>query len=338
MNNFQLSTFNFQFQKNWLMNIKQRILTLCIVLCSSMALFGQQVTDLRLNEMLVVNDSNYVDEYGRHVPWIEIFNTSYNQVNIAGCYLTDDTTGLSKGDVSNWYRIPTTDPTTWIPQRSSKVFFLDNSPLYGTYHTNIDPNTSSTRYIALINSNGKTLIDMFVYPEALLTSTQSFGCYDDGISTKVENGKKVKNMGMLPYATPGSVNKVQMGATKSEHLQKSDPHGIGLAVISISVVFAALIMIFIMLKIFGYTATRKDRKAKKEQEATTAAATSTSNVAANEVGPTGEELAAITMALHLFFNSQHDEESEVITIDMPSKHYSPWAQKNLLMKKVIRRR
>ncbi|MBO4655177.1 MAG: OadG family protein [Bacteroidales bacterium] len=320
------------------MNIKHRILTLCIVLCSSLALFGQQVTDLRLNEMLIVNDSNYVDEYGRHVPWIEIFNTSYNQVNIAGCYLTDDTTGLSVGDASRWYRIPTTDPTTWIPQRSSKVFFLDNSPLYGTYHTNIDPSTSETRYIALINSNGKTLIDMFVYPAELLTSTQSFGCYDDGISTKVENGKKVKNMGMLPYATPGSVNKVQVGATKSEHLQKSDPHGIGLAVISISVVFAALLMIFLMLKLFGYMATRKDRKAKKEQVVATVAANGTADVAANEVGPTGEELAAITMALHLFFNSQHDEESEVITIDMPSKHYSPWSQKNLVMKRVVRRR
>ena len=244
------------------MNIKHKILALCIVLLGSTSLFGQQVTDLRLNEMLVVNDSNYVDEYGRHVAWIEIFNTSYNQVNIAGCYLTDDTTGLSVGDASRWYRIPTTDPTTWIPQRSSKVFFLDNSPLYGTYHTNIDPNTSANHYVALINSNGKTLIDIFVYPEELLTSTQSYGCYEDGINTKVEKGKKVNNMGMRPYATPGSVNKIQVGATKSEHLQKSDPHGIGLAVISISVVFAALIMIFLMLKIFGYTATRKDRKAK----------------------------------------------------------------------------
>ena len=321
------------------MNIKHRILTLCIVLLGSSSLFGQQVTDLRLNEMLIVNDSNFVDEYGRHVPWIEIFNTSYNQVNIAGCYLTDDTTGLAKGDASNWYRIPTTDPTTWIPQRSSKVFFLDNNPLYGTYHTNIDPFTSNTRYIALINSNGKTLIDIFVYPESLLTSSKSYGCYDDGISVKVENGKKIKNMGMLENVTPGSVNKVQTGATKSEHLQKSDPHGIGLAVISISVVFAALIMIFLMLKLFGYTATRKDRKAKKEQATTAASvATSTDDVPANEVGPTGEELAAITMALHLFFNSQHDEESEVITIDMPSKHYSPWSQKNLVMKRVVRRR
>ena len=154
----------------------------------------------------------------------------------------------------------------------------------------------------------------------------------------MENGKKVNNMGMLKDVTPGSVNKLQTGDTKSEHLQKNDPHGVGLAIISISVVFAALIMIFLMLKLFGYVATRKDRKAKKEQVATTPAATGTADVDANEVGPTGEELAAITMALHLFFNSQHDEESEVITIDMPSKHYSPWSQKSLVMKRVERRR
>ena len=336
MNNFQLSTFNFQFQKNWLMNIKQRILTLCIVLCSSMALFGQQVTDLRINEMLVVNDSNYVDEYGRHVPWIEIYNTAYNSVNIAGCYLTDDTTGLAAGDYSNWYRIPTTDPTTLIPQRSSKVFFLDNSPLYGTYHTNIDPNTSKTHYVALINSNGKTLIDIFHYPVELFNSEKSYGCYEDGISTKIdENGKKVSNMGMLENITPGSVNSILKGATKSEHLQKSDPHGIGLAVISISVVFSALIMIYLMLKIFGYTSTRRTRKAKEEQIATTP---DTASADDKHEGATGEEIAAIAMALHLHLNSMHDEESEIITIDMPSKHFSPWAQKNLVMKKVTRRR
>ena len=313
------------------MNIKHKILTLCIVLLGSTGLFGQQVTDLRINELLLVNDSSCIDEYGRHVPWVEIFNTSYNSVNIAGCYLTADTTGLAAGDASRWYRIPTTDPTTLIPQRSSKVFYLDNNPLYGTYHTNIDPFTSKSHYIALINSNGKTLIDLVdysKYKDLLLTSSQSFGCKEDGVSSEMDT---------LPNATPGSVNKVKTGATKSEHLQKSDPHGIGLAVISISVVFAALIMIFLMLKIFGYAATRKDRKAKKEQSATVASPVASEAEIENE-GPTGEELAAITMALHAYLNSLHDEESEVITIDMPSKHYSPWSQKNLVMKKVVRRR
>ena len=50
-----------------------------------------------------------------------------------------------------------------------------------------------------------------------------------------------------------------------------------------------------------------------------------------------EKLAAITMAMHNFLNEYRDEESEIITIDMPSAHYSPWAQKSLVMKKVVRR-
>jgi len=50
-----------------------------------------------------------------------------------------------------------------------------------------------------------------------------------------------------------------------------------------------------------------------------------------------EEVAAITMGLHLYLNANRDEESEVITIDMPSARYSPWALKSLVMKRVVRR-
>jgi hypothetical protein len=50
-----------------------------------------------------------------------------------------------------------------------------------------------------------------------------------------------------------------------------------------------------------------------------------------------EEVAAIAMALHLYLNANRDEESEIITIDMPSAHYSPWALKSLVMKRVVRR-
>jgi len=47
----------------------------------------------------------------------------------------------------------------------------------------------------------------------------------------------------------------------------------------------------------------------------------------------GEELAAITMTLHLHLKTKHDKESEIITIEMPSAHYSPWAQKHLILRK-----
>jgi len=50
-----------------------------------------------------------------------------------------------------------------------------------------------------------------------------------------------------------------------------------------------------------------------------------------------EEVAAIAMALHLHLTANRDEESEIITIDMPSAHYSPWALKSLVMKRVVRK-
>ena len=42
---------------------------------------------------------------------------------------------------------------------------------------------------------------------------------------------------------------------------------------------------------------------------------------------TGDENAAISMALYLFFNELHDEESRVITIKPTERRYSPWSSK-----------
>ena len=38
-----------------------------------------------INEVLVDNQENFQDDYGVHSGWVEIFNTSYNSVNLAGC-------------------------------------------------------------------------------------------------------------------------------------------------------------------------------------------------------------------------------------------------------------
>jgi len=41
----------------------------------------------------------------------------------------------------------------------------------------------------------------------------------------------------------------------------------------------------------------------------------------------GEETAAIAVALHLFLDEMHDEESAILTIKKTSKAYSPWSSK-----------
>lgn len=301
--------------------------------------FGQSVHDLRINEMMIKNEDNYADEYGRHVPWVEIFNTAYNTVNITGCYLTDDTTGLAaagkKGGVipANWYRIPT-DQKMYMPQRSFLIFFLDNSPLYGPFHTNFTPAESRTRYIALINANGKELLDLVEYPVCLRDTSLTFGYLQDGQRDQdaFKKGKRAAGeVDFLGEFTPNSSNETQATISKQDKLKRDDPYGIGMALISMAVVFTALIMIYIMLKIFNYVTRRSTQKSKAQEQPATVMTSTKGNKEDDTVdGPT---CAAIGVALHLHFNSMHDEESEVITINMPSKHYSPWAQKELTMKR-----
>lgn len=59
---------------------------LLFVLLVSFGAQAQRATSMRINEVLVINDDNFVDDYGKRHPWIELFNTSAGTVNIAGCF------------------------------------------------------------------------------------------------------------------------------------------------------------------------------------------------------------------------------------------------------------
>ena len=41
----------------------------------------------------------------------------------------------------------------------------------------------------------------------------------------------------------------------------------------------------------------------------------------------GNVTAAISLAIHLYFNELHDEESNIVTIKKVRKAYSPWSSK-----------
>lgn len=294
-------------------------------ICLAMSLFAvkaQQVTDLRLNEILIKNDSNYVDEYGRNVAWVEVFNTAYNSVNIGGCFLTNDTTGIHKADESmetlkalknRWYAIPNTDPKTNMPQRSHLVFFLDAKPTYGTFHTNFLP--EETNYIALISSNGKDIIDILEFPNEIRQQCVSYGCVEDG---------KVEDRQILDFFTPASANKIMASESKADKLKETDPHGLSMTLISVAIVFAVLTIVFFMLKIFGLVAKRREEKEKAQKAAATAAPVAKPATTTSSTDLTDEAAVAIAMALYLHMGGQHDQESEVITF---AHNASPWASK-----------
>ena len=58
----------------------------------------------------------------------------------------------------------------------------------------------------------------------------------------------------------------------------------------------------------------------------------------DDITITGEVGAAISTALHLFFNEMHDDEKTVLTIRKISKRYSPWSSKIYNVTKGLNRR
>ncbi len=94
--------------------------------------------------------------------------------------------------------------------------------------------------------------------------------------------------------------------------------GYTISIVSIIVVFAALgilVTIFMSIpKILEMSIKNKLKKAGKEEP------NQKINVEANVN-------VAIAMALHLYFDELHDEESNIITIHNAPKQYSPWSSK-----------
>ena len=119
---------------------------------------AQRATSMRINEVLVINEDNFVDDYGKRHAWIELFNNSAGSVNIAGCYLTNDKSNPKK------YPIPKGDVLTVIPPRQHTLFWADGEPDRGTFHVNFTLDPSKENYIALYDADGRTLIDEIVIP------------------------------------------------------------------------------------------------------------------------------------------------------------------------------
>ena len=264
--------------------------------------YAQSTRDLRINELLVINDSNYVDDYGQHCGWFEVFNSAYNTVDIGGSYLTNDPANPTK------YYIPKGDPITKIAPRNYLVFFADNAPTRGILHLNFSLDESN--YLAIYEGNGKTLIDAIKFgPQS---PDVSFGRLTDGNH----------EWGFLEKTTPLANNYTGTVVSAGEKFVEMDPYGVGMAVIAMSVVFAALILLYIVFK-----NTKRIYSINFKQLFKREPAKETVAEIASEVEISGEVNAAIAMALYLYISELHDHEEAILTIKKVSRTYSPWSSK-----------
>jgi Na+-transporting methylmalonyl-CoA/oxaloacetate decarboxylase gamma subunit len=102
------------------------------------------------------------------------------------------------------------------------------------------------------------------------------------------------------------------------------------SVIGIVVVFTALTLLVLAFILVGKLSRKSISLKRKKKEIQTEVVTAPEKILS------GNEIAAISMALHLFMNDVHDEESNVITIKRIERRYSPWNSKIYGLTNLIR--
>jgi Na+-transporting methylmalonyl-CoA/oxaloacetate decarboxylase gamma subunit len=118
---------------------------------------------------------------------------------------------------------------------------------------------------------------------------------------------------------------------------ETDPHGWTLTLISVSVVFTALIVLYFIYSFSGGLFSGKFKRAPKPKKA--AKGTPDAEVAAAialalDMECSGEEYAAIATAVHLYLNDAvHDVEPGIVTI---VRKESAWNDKQLNFRKLPR--
>ena len=282
-----------------------KILLIAAGLLTAFVASAQSQGQMRLNEYLVINTNDYQDDFGQQSAWIEIFNASYGTVDIGGCYLSDDPDNLTK------YAIPGGDILTKIPPRQHVIFWADNQPFRGTFHTNFD--LMDADEIIFTKGDGSSIIDRIKVEKCLKDSTLanvSFGRTQDGEGSIDGEGE---GWAVLERTSPSTNNAMIDKASKPQKMKEMDPYGWMMAVLAMSVVFIALIILYFIFKQIGKLNIRNAAKqAEKDKPAV-------QKIAAKpgKKDESGETFAAIAMALNLWIeeNEAHDDESYVLTID-----------------------
>lgn len=139
-----------------------------------------------VNELLALNTSTITDPAGEYDDWLELYNTADNPIPLAGKYLSDNPSNLTK-----WKFPPDAGS---IPARGYMIVWCDEDSGQAGIHTNFKL-SGSGEFISLLGEDGTTVIDSFSY--GAQKSDTSYGRVQDG----------AVNFSFMS-ATPGSSNSV----------------------------------------------------------------------------------------------------------------------------------
>ena len=301
-----------------------------VLVMSATAAMAQGAKNIRINEILTNNTQSIQDEFGQHEAWIELENTSFTTYNVRGMYFTTDRSVLDpKMSVPERIKrmsvIPNGEPRTQIGGRQHLVFFCNSAPTKGKLHLSLNIPMSEPFWIGFYNGNATDLIDSVSVPA--LAADQSFSRQ----TSDKWSVKKAENV------TPGTENFIKADETKDAKLKREDPHGFGISLLAMGIVFFCLTVLFLFFWLFGLVMRHIDTAKKvvntqpikpitKTVEVTHDIAHATGNILQNGLKTKGIDkevyMAVIGMALKQYEDDVHDVESGIITIKQKSSDWN----------------
>jgi len=300
-----------------------------LLLSGASSVFGQGAKNIFINEVMTNNTASIQDEFGKHEAWIELENTSFTTYNIRGMYLTTDRSVLDQNmsvpeRIKRMSIIPSGDARTSLGGRQHIVFFGNSNPAQGKLHLTVRLPMSEPVWIALYNGNAVELIDSVTIPP--LAADQSFAR---------QNGKWT--LKAPQNVTPGTENFIKTDETKDAKLKREDPHGFGITLLAMGIVFTCLAVLFLFFTLFGMVMRHMETAKKMANAQPIKPITKTVEKTAEIGHKTGIILqeglktkgidkevymAVIGMALKQYEDDVHDVESGVITIKQKSSSWN----------------
>lgn len=309
------------------------------LLIGALALFtaqpalAQMDASIKLNEVMTNNSTSLQDEYGQHKAWIELENISHSTYNIRGMYITTDRSVLDRNmsvpeRVKRMSIIPNGDERTNLSGHQHLVLFLNSQPNLGALHLRANADATKPLWVALYNGNATQLIDSVTVP--VLAEDQTLArIANNGTAADWE----VKSADRV---TPGISNVTTVSESKVEKFKREDPHGFGMSVMAMGIVFACLALLWLTFSLFGMFMRHLETAKKVVQHHPIKPITKTVEKTMEVGHKTGVILqeglktkgidrevymAVIGMALKQYEDDVHDVESGIITI---KPHETGW--------------
>ena len=301
---------------------KTKILLSGLLLASATAMMAQGAKNIRINEVLTNNTASIQDDYGQCHAWIELENTSFTTYNVRGMYFTTDRSVLDpKMSVPERIKrmsvIPSGDPRTQIGGHQHLIFYCNSNPAQSKLHLSLNVPLSEPLWLGFYNGNATELIDSVTIPA--LAADQSYA-RQNAKSWAVKSAENV---------TPGIENFIKTDETKDAYLKREDPHGFGITLLAMGIVFFCLAVLFVFFWVFGIIMrniemakkvanTQPIKPITKTVEVTHDLAHATRNILQDGLKTKGIDkevyIAVISMALKQYQDDVHDVESGIITI------------------------